>query len=124
VGFRKRQAPAETRAGCAATTSQSPPSVACRRQTFYQVIEAQPETPAVMIKSKWKEYGEDEKNREDELIMGAENGHAQQVNRNNHDFRRHQVNQNRANKESVLTFEQRVTRRTLMFYVERLQDDR
>lgn len=56
--------------------------------------------------------------------MGAENGHAQQVNRNNHDFRRHQVNQNRANKESVLTFEQRVTRRTLMFYVERLQDDR
>jgi hypothetical protein len=88
------------------------------------VIEAQPKTPAVMIKSKWEEYGQDEKNRENELIVGAENGHAQQVNRNNHDFRRHQVNQNRANKESVLTFEQRVTRRTLMFYVERLQDDR
>ena len=77
-----------------------------------------------MIESKWEEYGQDEKNREDELIVGAENGHAQQVNSNNHHFRRHQVNQNSADKESVLTFEQRATPRTLIFYVEWLQDDR
>lgn len=61
------------------------------RKPFNQMIEAKPDAPAMMIESYGKHERRDEKNGEDELIIGAEKQERDKISEQNHDLSRDNV---------------------------------
>jgi hypothetical protein len=71
------------------------------------MIEAQPETPAMMIKSQRKKNGEDNQEPDDQLIFKAEERQRDEIHNQNQELRRHHVSHNRTHEKTVFTLEQR-----------------
>jgi hypothetical protein len=92
-------------------------------QRFHNVIEAQPDGPAMVIESYWEQQGRDEEDRQNELIIKPEYDKADKVDNQDGHLRRHNINQDCADKETFLAHKQRVACRAMMFDFERTLND-
>ena len=88
------------------------------RQRLNEMIEAQPNAPAMVIEGQGKYDRNDEEERENELNVVTDDWQTKEIDRQNRKFRRDHVDQNRAHEKSFLTIEHHRTERTLIFYLE------
>ena len=74
----------------------------------------------MVIEGDRKNERHDEENCENELIVTADDGQANEVDGQNHQFCRDHVDQNGAHEKPFLTIEHNRAGRTLIFYFERM----
>ena len=68
------------------------------------MVEGEPNTPAMVIKTDRKQERDHEENCEHHLVMGINDSETRDVSEQNHEFGRHHVNQDRSDEEALLTF--------------------
>jgi hypothetical protein len=83
------------------------------------MIEAEPDAPAMMIESYWKNERRDEKRRQDALMIETEYDQKEDVDCQNHKLSRDDVDQNCPDKETRLAHKERIARWAMMSYFER-----
>jgi len=93
------------------------------RQRLDNEVETEPQTPAVMIKSHWKNQRHHKEYDEDIRIIRANNQQAKEANEKDNELRRDDVCENRTYKKAVLTLKKRHAMRTVMADVKRGGDD-
>ena len=89
-----------------------------RFQGLNEMIEAQPDAPAMVIKGDRKSQRHYEQDRENELSIVTDDWQTKEVDGQNRKFRRDDVDQNRAHEKPFLTIEHHRAGRTLIFYLE------
>ena len=88
------------------------------RQRLNEMIEAQPNAPAMVIEGQGKYDRNDEEERENELNVVTDDWQTNEVDGQNRKFCRDHVHQYRAHEKSFLTIEHHRAVRTLIFYPE------
>ena len=81
------------------------------------MIEPQPQTPTVVIKSQRKRDADDEQNRQYCLVAGVGEEQANNVNNQNQEFSCYYVGHDRANEKSFLALENYAARPAKRFHV-------
>ncbi len=82
-------------------------------QRFDYVIEAQPQTPTVMIKGDGKNKGHDEEEYENTFVFEPDQEQGK-TDQQDHQFGGDYIRENRAHEEAVLTLKQRKTVRAMV----------
>jgi len=87
------------------------------------MVEAEPNTPAMVIKADGKRECYYEENCEYHLIMRTNHTETGEVGHENYEFGRDHINQDRSDEEALLTFEDNYARRAPILDLERFLDD-
>ncbi len=87
------------------------------------MVEAEPNTPAMVIKGDGEAERYHEKNCENHLIMRTNHTETGEVGDENYEFGRDHINQDRSDEEALLTFEDNCAGRAPILDLERFLDD-
>src|SRR4051794_26228283 len=93
------------------------------RQGLDEMIEAQPEAPAMMIKGHGKQQREREEDHENLLVKGAYPGQTDEVGGQNDQLRGDDVDGDRPDEETLLALKERAAHRALVLDLERRLND-
>ena len=92
-------------------------------QTFYEMIKAEPDAPAMVIERDRKQEGHDEEHPDHQLIVAGDDWQRNEVGEDYHEFRGNDSDHDRSDKKSLLTFEDHAANIATLLYLEQMLKD-